>query len=135
MRSLALLAVTAVALGACGSASSTAAEPTTSLTITFRSAPGAAPLVKSLRCSPAGGSLARPGRVCERLAAMPKAFAPTPKDLACTQIYGGPQTATVAGTYRGKPLRTTFARNDGCAIERWARHAFLFPAVGLSGPS
>jgi hypothetical protein len=129
MRPLALLAVAAVALGACGSAGSTTEHPGSSLTITFRSAPGAVPVVRTLRCRPAGGTLTRPGRACLRLASMRDAFAPIPKDMACTEIYGGPQTAVVAGTYRGKPLRATFARRNGCEIARWDRHAFLFPRI------
>ena len=135
MRSLALLTLAAAMLGACGSSESTAAEPTTSLTISFRSEPGAAPVTTTLRCAPAGGTVTRPGRACQRLAAMPNAFAPTPKNVACTEIYGGPQTATVSGTYRGRPLRTTFARRNGCEIDRWTRHGFLLPAAGSLGPS
>src|SRR4051812_9350395 len=41
-------------------------------------------------------------------------FAPTPKDVACSMIYGGPETATVKGTLRGKPVDARFSRTDGC---------------------
>jgi hypothetical protein len=60
---------------------------------------------------------------------MTDAFAPTPKDTACTEIYGGQQTAVVTGTYRGRALRATFSRTNGCEIGRWNRHAFLLPAI------
>jgi hypothetical protein len=46
-------------------------------------------------------------------------LAPTPGDTACTQIYGGPQTASITGTLRGEAVNATFARTDGCAIARW----------------
>ena len=53
-------------------------------------------------------------------------FAPTPAGTACTQIYGGPETARVTGTFRGRKIWALFTRRDGCAIARWNRVAFLF---------
>ena len=49
------------------------------------------------------------------------ALAPTPDGTACTQIYGGPETATIKGTIRGDAVNASFSRQDGCEIERWAR--------------
>ena len=46
-------------------------------------------------------------------------LAPTPDDTACTQIFGGPETATIKGTIRGDAVDATFSRTDGCEIERW----------------
>jgi hypothetical protein len=48
-----------------------------------------------------------------------KLFAPAPPDMACTQVWGGPQKARVVGTVAGKPVRATFTRSDGCEIGRW----------------
>ncbi len=31
-------------------------------------------------------------------------FEPTPRDTACTQQFGGPEKATVTGTFRGEPI-------------------------------
>ena len=42
-------------------------------------------------------------------------------DTACTQIFGGPETATIKGTIRGEPVDAKFSRSDGCEIERWKR--------------
>ena len=53
-------------------------------------------------------------------------FAPTPGGAVCTEIYGGPAVAKVEGLYRGETVDATFVRTDGCEIERWDRHAFLF---------
>jgi hypothetical protein len=39
--------------------------------------------------------------------------------MACTMIFGGPQVATVKGTWRGKPVDARFARDNGCEIARW----------------
>jgi subtilisin inhibitor-like len=129
MRPLALLFVVAVLAAGCGSESSEAGGPSTSLTITARWAPGAKPIVRTLRCDPVGGTLKNRGAACRRLAALAHPFAETPADTACTEIYGGPETATVTGTFEGAALSTTFARTDGCEIERWAMHRFLFPAT------
>jgi hypothetical protein len=46
-------------------------------------------------------------------------LAPTPADTACTQIYGGPETASIKGTLNGEQVDATFKRTDGCEIKRW----------------
>ncbi|HEX6023488.1 MAG TPA: hypothetical protein VFZ00_15950 [Solirubrobacter sp.] len=48
-------------------------------------------------------------------------LAPTPPDTACTQLFGGPETATIKGQIRGEDVDATFSRSDGCEIERWKR--------------
>lgn len=56
-------------------------------------------------------------------------FAPVPADNACTQIYGGPATATITGTVKGSKINSKFSWTDGCQIARWdtARALFTFP--------
>jgi len=143
MRPLVLFLLAAIVLPACGSSSSepepgTPAAPSTKLTITARWAPGAKPIVRTLTCDPAGGTLRNPATACTRLEALAHPFAETPADTACTEIYGGPENAIVKGTFDGAAVSTTFARRNGCEIERWHRHQFLFPpslAGGGSGPS
>jgi hypothetical protein len=81
----------------------------------------------TLRCGPAGGTLPRPQRACRRLLGLRRPFAPVPRGTACTQIYGGPQTARVRGRLRGKRVSASFSRTDGCQISRWDRVRFLFP--------
>lgn len=58
---------------------------------------------------------------CELVAALgPKFFTARPdKNLICTQVYGGPQTARITGTIDGNVVRARFARTDGCEISRW----------------
>ena len=48
-------------------------------------------------------------------------LARTAEGTACTQVFGGPERATIKGTIRGNPVDAQFARHDGCEIERWAR--------------
>jgi hypothetical protein len=47
-------------------------------------------------------------------------LAPTKTGTACTQVFGGPETATIKGTIRGNQVDSKFSRTDGCEIERWA---------------
>jgi hypothetical protein len=59
----------------------------------------------------------------------PKVFEPTPGNVACTQQYGGPETATVKGTLRGEPVDAAFSRENGCEISRWQDAAPLLEAA------
>jgi hypothetical protein len=83
----------------------------------------------TLRCAPVGGTLPGRSAACAKLARLSRPFAPTPKDMACTQIYGGPEEAFVTGRLRGQPVRAHFSRKDGCEVARWNRVRFLFPGT------
>jgi hypothetical protein len=83
----------------------------------------------TLTCAPVGGTLPHRLAACRRLAQLKAPFAGVPKNIACTQIYGGPDEALVTGRFRGALVRATFNRRDGCQLERWNRVAFLFPAA------
>jgi hypothetical protein len=85
-------------------------------------------ILHTLRCDPAGGTLSRPAAACRRLASLHRPFAPVPRDVACSQIYGGPQEALVTGTFDERKVWARFNRRDGCQTDRWNRHAFLFAA-------
>jgi hypothetical protein len=57
---------------------------------------------------------------CPEVAALePAVFEPTPGNVACTQQYGGPEQATVKGTFKGQPVDASFSRENGCEIARW----------------
>ena len=43
------------------------------------------------------------------------------QDRACTQIYGGPETAHVTGTIDGRKVDRRFARTNGCEIADFTR--------------
>jgi Subtilisin inhibitor-like len=117
------LAVIALALSAGGAQ---AAGGTTALRIVVRTSPDATARVTALRCDPARGTVARPASACRRLLSGGRSlFAPTPRGVACTQIYGGPQAAVVTGTLAGGRIWATFHRRDGCEVARWNRVSFL----------
>lgn len=47
-----------------------------------------------------------------------------PSDQVCTEIYGGPDVATIVGTYDGvdgPAIDTTIDRTNGCGIDEWDR--------------
>jgi hypothetical protein len=76
---------------------------------------GAKPKTAHIKCGPASDS-----RECAALAELkPEVFEPVPGNVACTQQYGGPETATIKGTFRGKPVDGKFSRVNGCEIARW----------------
>ena len=76
--------------------------------------------------------------ICAWLAAEGAAiFAVPPPNQACTEQYGGPEVATVTGTFDGKPVDTTFSRTNGCEIARydaaaplWTREVSTPPDAG-----
>ena len=84
-----------------------------------------------LTCNPPGGTHPDPKAACRALEANGAvALPPVPKDKACTQIYGGPETASITGTWQGQPVMSRFARNDGCQISRWKLLEGLLPLGG-----
>jgi Subtilisin inhibitor-like len=84
-----------------------------------------------LTCNPPGGTHPDPEAACRALEANGAvALPPVPKDKACTQIYGGPETASITGTWEGQPVMSRFARNDGCQISRWKLMEGLLPRGG-----
>jgi hypothetical protein len=130
---LVLVAVTSLAVAGLGAAGSLA---TTALTVIYRE--DGSPTTRAtrwmVRCNPARGTLPHPGIACRRLAAGgAKLFAPVPKNVACTEIYGGQQTALVTGVVAGTRVWARFSRVDGCQIDRW-RHLspWLLPLGGAS---
>jgi hypothetical protein len=56
-------------------------------------------------------------------------LAPTPSDRACTQLYGGPETASIHGVLDGRRVDASFKRTDGCEIARWKAVAPLLDEV------
>ncbi len=75
----------------------------------------------TLTCDPPGGDHPDPAAACRDLAAQDDPFAPVPADAFCTEQYGGPQTATVRGSYQGQPVDLSLSRVDGCRIAQWDR--------------
>jgi hypothetical protein len=71
------------------------------------------------------------GKACAAAARLrPADLEPVPDDVACTELYGGPQTATIAGTLDRERVDARFSREDGCEIARWEKVAPLLEAAG-----
>ena len=78
-----------------------------------------------LSCESAGES-----KACGAAAGLkPGDFAAIPSDRACTDIFGGPETATVSGELRGEAVDGEFARRNGCEIARWKAVSALVAQV------
>lgn len=141
MRRAAAVAVTAVVLSvvaACGSDVSSDGDTGgdtsagTSLTIVVTPDAGAETSTYQLTCDPAGGDHPQPEQACDALdAAGAGVLDPVPADQSCTQIFGGPQTATVTGTYEGKDVDATFSRENGCEIDRWEKLGTTFFTIPM----
>ncbi len=126
-------------LGACASPNAPdggAPAPThhatdTSLTITVTPSKTAPPETWTLACPGAVGTLPKAVDACAFVAKTPvSALAPVPGHPACTMIFGGPQVATVTGTWRGQPVDARFARDNGCEVARWDKAKPLLGAAG-----
>jgi hypothetical protein len=133
MRIAAVIALlVAVGCGAGSSAPAAGSSSPTDLKISYWPEGTAEGTVEkwTLRCSPAGGTLPRALAVCRKLGTMQAPFAPIPKDVVCTDQYGGPQVALFTGTFRGKRLWARVENRNGCEIARFKRLSFLVPAFG-----
>ena len=72
---------------------------------------------------------------CSALKENPSILSPSTKNTAqaCTEQYGGPQTATVTGIVDETPVDATFARTNGCEISAWnAAEAVLGSSGGAA---
>lgn len=69
--------------------------------------------------------------LCERAVGLRELFTEEPPQRACTQIFGGPQTARVTGELSGATVDRRFSRENGCRIAEWDRLAVagLLPAA------
>ncbi|MDX6278895.1 MAG: hypothetical protein QOJ72_3023 [Nocardioidaceae bacterium] len=127
-----MFSIIAVALTGCGKGSDAGSTDSTSLKISVVADAGATPHVMTLRCDPVGGSHPQAAQACAALAkAGTNVFKPVSKSQVCSMLYGGPQTATVKGTYDGKPVRATFKRTNGCEVDRWEKLGTTFFNVPL----
>jgi hypothetical protein len=121
---LSLLALAAL-LTACGTEAGGDAgagdtvEPATELRVQFRATRGSEPVSARLTCGPVGGDHPQAEEACAAIEQNEDALRELAKDIVCTEIYGGPETATVSGTVRGQPVEAQFSRSNGCEIGRW----------------
>jgi hypothetical protein len=124
----ALVALSAAALAAgCGDdapgsgSSNTAAE----LTIVLGDATTSPPIEErwTLGCDPPSGDLPDPDAACAGLAELMDPWSPVPDDVVCAEIFGGPQTLKVTGSFGAEVIDATFTRTNACETERFDRIA------------
>jgi hypothetical protein len=137
---LAALLLLAACAGSAGGAGSAGAgdRPGHELTVELDRGDGTAAETYTLTCADdggAGGDHPDAAAACALLLGAEDPFAPLPSDLACTEQYGGPQTARVRGIWRGEPVDLELSRVDGCRIAQWDALEPLLPGpVGVELP-
>ena len=80
----------------------------------------------TLTCRPTGGDHPNAAAACAALAETSDPFGPVPADVACTEIYDGPEVATIVGTSGGTSVNAHYTRTNGCEISRWDAIAAVF---------
>jgi hypothetical protein len=100
------------------------------LVVRYDSGDGSAPQSWTLTCAgTADGTHPDAAAACAHLTATEDPFAPIPDDVACTEQYGGPQSAHIAGLWGGEPVDLEVTRVDGCRIAQWDSLGPVLPAV------
>jgi len=84
----------------------------------------------SLTCDPTGGDHPDAEQACAAIEGHRSALNPVPKDRMCAQVYGGPQKATVTGTWRGEEIFAALSRTNACETARWDALVPLVPSGG-----
>jgi hypothetical protein len=134
----AALALVLVTLAGCGEGDDPAAQPAASpagpIELTVRYDDGAGrKTTGSLTCRGADrraeGALdgrASPTKLCAQAKGIAELLtSPPARGRACTQIYGGPETARVTGTIEGEKVDRRFRRTNGCELADYTRAAGL----------
>ncbi len=135
---LLLLAVAGCAEPA-GSGSGNAASPDSSasdaaaaneLMIVLDRGDGTAPERYTVTCGEApDGDHDDAAAACAHLEGLDEPFAPLPTDMACTEQYGGPETARISGRWHAEDVDLELSRTDGCRISQWDSLGPLLPPV------
>jgi hypothetical protein len=116
MKLACLLAALALLAGCGSDGAGSSAEPRYDVTIVFwpEGADGQSRQA-TLTCDPDGGTHSDPNGACDTLLENEDALEPVAGDVACTEIYGGDQLATITGA----GVQASFSRANGCEIARW----------------
>lgn len=82
----------------------------------------------TLTCDPPGGTHPDPDAACAAVDGHRSALKPVPAGRACAQVYGGPERATITGSWRGERITATLSRTDACQTARWNALVPLVPS-------
>ena len=130
---VAALAAACGSQGTAGSAGS-AKPAASSLVISVTGDQGSAPHRWTLTCDPTGGSHPDAQGACAALAGVKHPFAPVAAGIMCPMMAGGPQTATITGTWHGQKVWARYSRANGCQTERWNKLEKVLGQVNPGGP-
>ncbi len=125
----------ALALAAVATAASAGGAPATKLTIDVwpqGRTVATGHVHYTLRCSPAAGTVPRPGNACAVLARLAHPFAATAPATACPSLVLGPQEAHVVGTVRGTRVNA-WLNLAHCGVARWNLVKAIVPEPKLTG--
>lgn len=128
LRWVPLAALTMIFLGGCAQAEE-AEELNAHLTIGVVKDRDAERQTKALICP---GRTSKERDVCAALDVVaPKVFRAISAERACTAIYGGPETATVRGTFEDDLVDASFSQQNGCELGRWKQMVPVLKALKL----
>jgi hypothetical protein len=98
---------------------------------------GSAPESWTLTCAGStDGSHPDAEAACAHLLELDDPFAPIPEGVACTEQYGGAQSAHITGLWGGDPVDLEVTRVDGCRISQWDSLGPLLPEpAGVEPPA
>jgi hypothetical protein len=114
-----------------GDAAGGISRPENDLVIDLDPGDGSGPYSWTLVCAGvAEGTHPDAEAACTHLQGLDEPFAPIPPDAACTEQYGGPETAHVTGVWGGRTVDLQLARNNGCTISQWES---LGPLLAVPG--
>jgi len=128
----AALPIVALAIVGCGDESAPSVKAAVDLSITATDGHGKTHRAR-LRCDGErrqanGFGAAKAADLCRAADRLERFLASKPDPRrACTQIYGGPETARISGTINGSDVDRRLSRSDGCQIADWQRAAPLIP--------
>ena len=119
-----------------GSSADGVSRPENDLVVSVDRGDGSAPVSWTLTCDgSAQGTHPDAEAACAHLRALDNPFAPLPADVACTEIYGGPQSAHITGRWDGEAVDLEVTRVDGCRIAQWDSLGVLLAVpVGVQPP-
>lgn len=112
---------------------STSGAATIDLVIEVRDSPAATPAKFVVRCPDSDNStVPDPAVACAELERSGQSLLfPTPRSgRTCQDVYSGPQTAHVTGTFHGKPVNRAFSRTNSCTTAAYAKLAALWGGGG-----
>ena len=118
------------------STSASASQADNELTIVLDRGDGTEPERYTLTCDGTpDGEHPDAAAACAHLEGLDDPFAPLPTDMACTEQYGGPETATITGRWTAADVDVELSRTDGCRISQWESLGPVLPPVEGAVPN